>query len=280
MTVQIWLLRSLWPADTDDFIFLGRAFEKIAKRKFGPFWSTTNPNGRSVEFIEDGAASQSQDNASISPDYWDSDEWRNDEVEEEYERDLQREKLSESQYWGLAEELTNLLRQGSLKSGARKVEGGSIISVGREYWQTELWRWRFNTFQIDMAAPFNSSLEVPLASKSLIRLKQIHFGAQDPHWLFVDKKALDKILRKFPGSSKESKSLHEQYCLTWLVKDMRAHTPKTKSKPEFLSDFTAEVEKRGLEISGAGFERAWKKAVKIDDFFAGYAVHGRKPRAK
>jgi hypothetical protein len=141
MDLKFWARPHEWPRDPSGYVFLARAVEKIGRARFGDKWTGEELTAQGVVRAQ---------NAQLEP--------------------LRRCEV-------VKQEIVSRCESGQITSALRPVAGGSLMTIPRQWWNTENWRHRFIMCQLNPREPFG-------------------YGFAGDHycWIFLTCESLDKFL--------------------------------------------------------------------------------------
>jgi hypothetical protein len=120
-----------WPLDTPEYIFLGRAINRLGRAEFGSRWDfepPENPNDDSEEAFEE----------------WES-------------ADNKAQSEAEDMLRTVEKRVADWARDGTLCTAVRAKEGGSLVDQPRDIWNFENWQARLNCCVMSLKKPFATS---------------------------------------------------------------------------------------------------------------------------
>jgi hypothetical protein len=191
---SFWLLTDLgWPSDTEDYVFLGRAVERIGAAIFPSQWTGLET-----------AANRFRDKRLPGPPPQSIQSALEDVVDPNpaYRRFLEVQKV-----------IVDAAVAGKLITVGRDVAGGDMSQpFPASYWHTENWRWRFRLCRTNPAEPFAAR-------------------ADGSKWIFVERRSLDEFIRELQPPAPSSTIKGKTDCKNWLRAQMAA-SPERKRKPK------------------------------------------------
>jgi hypothetical protein len=167
---QFWRDSKNWPRDRHDYAFLARAFHAIGRAVFADSWVESRYDNEPDE------PEEPDDNCDAET------EGRYELAYENWERACAQAKIDFENMWdSIARKIAEACEAGTLVTAIRAKEGGKMVQLDADYWDTENFAVRFRRCDISLTSPFAKS----------------RFDRS--HWIYVSRDSLDSFLEQMPA---------------------------------------------------------------------------------
>ena len=279
-----WLAPSQWPRDPSGFVFLARAVHEIGQTIMKDEWTGSEPTTEHIPCLPTTFGlgqypppphhlerahrllMKHRPEFNRTPLEWGK--WGPPSItfsDEEWEAAVELSKQEEQQtlpyvqrFLAVQHKIVEQCEAGKLISFYRWDATGRMFPISREWWNTDLWQFRFIKCEINPKEPMSTA-----------------FDGYNFCSIFLTRDSLDLFLNSCPPDRAARRVEHtilaEKRCEAWLCDQMESNERPVQGKSRYLE----EAQER-FRIGPRGFNRAWSGAVRQTGRVA-YSASGRRP---
>lgn len=203
---QFWRDSKNWPHDRHEYAFLARAFHAIGRAVFADSWVESRDDNEPDEPEEpdDNCDAETEDRYELAYENW--------------ERACAQAEIDFENMWdSIARKIAEACEAGTLVSAIRAKEGGKMIQLDADDWNTENFAVRFRRCDISLTNPFATS------------------RSDRSHWIYVNRDSLDSFLEQMPAIdlvAQPSEGLHQAGSNLSTGSALRPREDQAQARPQ------------------------------------------------